>query len=116
MAARMSAGSVSCARRGAAARRRRKTRLGTRRMALRKGVRVGYVPQDPVFAPGRSVEEVVLDALRGDATLEDYEKSARVAQALGKAGFADRAQATDALSGGWRKRLAIARELAAEPD
>src|SRR5512140_195826 len=53
---------------------------GTR--ALRKGVRVGYVPQDPVFAPGRSVEEVVLDALRGDATLDDYEKSARVAQAL----------------------------------
>src|SRR5438067_5164007 len=81
---------------------------GTR--ALRKGVRVGYVPQDAVFTPGRSVEEVVLDALRGDATLEDYEKSARVAQALGKAGFADRAQATDALSGGWRKRLAIARE------
>ena len=29
---------------------------GTR--ALRKGVRVGYVPQDPVFAPGKSVEEV----------------------------------------------------------
>src|SRR5439155_3368903 len=33
---------------------------GTR--ALRKGVRVGYVPQDPVFAPGKSVEEVLLDA------------------------------------------------------
>ena len=32
---------------------------GTR--ALRKGVRVGYVPQDPVFAPGRTVEEVVIE-------------------------------------------------------
>ena len=84
---------------------------GTR--ALRKGVRVGYVPQDPVFAPGRTVEEVVIENALAE---EEYERHARAAQALGKAGFTDRAQLTDALSGGWRKRLAIARELAAEPD
>jgi ATP-binding cassette subfamily F protein uup len=87
---------------------------GTR--ALRKGVRVGYVPQDPMFAPGRSVEDVLLDALADDVTLDDHEKHARAAVALGKAGFADRDQQTDVLSGGWRKRLAIARELAREPD
>jgi len=86
---------------------------GTR--AVRKGVRIGYVPQDAVFTPGLSVEEVMLDALSGEP-LEDYEKASRVARALGKAGFTDRALATDALSGGWRKRLAIARELALEPD
>src|SRR6266487_7130804 len=78
---------------------------GTR--ALRKGVRVGYVPQDPVFAPGRSVEEVVLENVGGDE--DDYEKSARAARALGKAGFTDRATPTEALSGGSRKCLAIAR-------
>jgi ATP-binding cassette subfamily F protein uup len=87
---------------------------GTR--ALRKGVRVGYVPQDPVFAPGKTVEDVLLDALANDATLEDYEKGARVGKALGKAGFVDRMLATEALSGGWRKRLAIAKELVVEPD
>src|SRR6476619_429094 len=86
---------------------------GTR--AVRKGVRIGYVPQDAVFTPGLSVEEVVLDALSG-APLDDYEQASRIARALGKAGFTDRSLATDALSGGWRKRLAIARELALEPD
>ena len=33
---------------------------------LRKGVRVGYVAQDPLFAPGLSVEEVVLEAFAGE--------------------------------------------------
>src|SRR6266849_1944651 len=87
---------------------------GTR--AVRKGVRIGYVPQDPVFTPGKSVEDVLLDALHDDHALDDYDKSSRIARALGKAGFTDRAVATDALSGGWRKRLAIARELVLEPD
>jgi ABC transport system ATP-binding/permease protein len=87
---------------------------GTR--AVRKGVRIGYVPQDAVFTPGMTVEDVLLDALQNDATLDDYEKSSRIARALGKAGFDDRSVATDSLSGGWRKRLAIARELALEPD
>ena len=87
---------------------------GTR--ALRKGVRIGYVPQDPVFTPGLTVEEVLLDAIANDATLEDYERTSRVAVALGKSGFNDRSLQTDILSGGWRKRLAIARELVREPD
>jgi ATP-binding cassette subfamily F protein uup len=88
------------------------TDSGTR--AARRGIRIGYVPQDPVFAPGKSVEEVLLETLSDD--LDDYEKTSRIARALGKAGFTDRTLATDALSGGWRKRLAIARELVLEPD
>ena len=87
---------------------------GTR--AVRKGVRVGYVPQDAVFTPGMSIEEVLVDAMQHETRLDDHEKSSRIARALGKAGFTDRSIATDALSGGWRKRLAIARELALEPD
>jgi ABC transport system ATP-binding/permease protein len=87
---------------------------GTR--AMRKGVRVGYVAQDPVFAPGKSVEDVLLEALHDDHRLEDYEKHARAGLVLGKAGFLDPDQRTEVLSGGWRKRLAIARELVREPD
>ncbi len=87
---------------------------GTR--APRKGVRIGYVPQDPVFAPGKTVEDVLLEALANDATLDDHEKHARAALTLGKAGFNEQQARTETLSGGWRKRLAIARELVREPD
>ncbi len=81
--------------------------------SLRGGVRVGYVPQDPVFPTGRTVEGVVMAALAG---VDEEDRPGRVAQALGHAGFADGRAAVDALSGGWRKRLAIARELVAAPD
>jgi len=84
--------------------------------AVRKSVRIGYVPQDPVFAHGKTIEEVLLEGLENDHILDDYGKQTRVAIALGKSGFMDRTQDTATLSGGWRKRLAIARELAREPD
>jgi ATP-binding cassette subfamily F protein uup len=84
--------------------------------AVRKGVRVGYVPQDPVFAPGKSVHDVVLGALADDHRHEDYEKDALVSVTLRKAGFNDPDAATETLSGGWRKRLAIAHEMVREPD
>src|SRR3954470_10262625 len=57
--------------------------------AVRKGVQVGYVPQAPVFAPGKTVEEVVFEALADDHRHEEYEKHAMVAVTLRKAGFND---------------------------
>src|SRR6267378_1054633 len=84
---------------------------GTR--SLRGGVRVGYVPQDPVFAGGGTVADVVRAALDG---VDEKDRPGRVAQALGRAGFTDARAEVDTLSGGWKKRLAIARELAAAPD
>ena len=84
---------------------------GTR--SLRGGVRVGYVPQDPVFPAARTVADVVLAAL---THVDEDDRPSRLAQALGRAGFADGRAEIDTLSGGWRKRLAIARELAAAPD
>ena len=86
---------------------------GTR--AARKRLRIGYVPQDPVFAAGASVGSVLRQAL-DDQHLDPHEIDGRVAVAMGKAGFADEAQETNTLSGGWTKRLAIARELVREPE
>jgi len=81
--------------------------------SLRGGVRVGYVPQDPVFSTGRTVDDVVLGALAG---IDEEDRPGRLAHALSRAGFADGRANVDTLSGGWKKRLAIARELAAAPD
>src|SRR3989338_811885 len=80
--------------------------------SLRGGVRVGYVPQDPVFPAGRTVDDVVLAALAG---VDEEDRPGRLAQALGRAGLTDGRADVDTLSGGWKKRLAIARELAAAP-
>ena len=84
---------------------------GTR--SVRGGVRVGYVPQDPVLPPGGTVEDAVAAAL--DAVDAD-DRPGRIALGLGLAGFPDGRADVNTLSGGSQKRLAIARELAAKPE
>lgn len=82
---------------------------------LRKLARVGYVPQTPDFEPGLTVHDVLIGALAGEL-LEEYEKAGMVAETLGRAGFDDPHQRVETLSGGWKKRLAIAREWVCQPD
>jgi ATP-binding cassette subfamily F protein uup len=86
---------------------------GTR--TCRRTARLGYVTQDDVFAPGETPRTVVLAALAGDA-VEEHEREVRAAATLTQVGFTDPDQPADTLSGGWRKRLALARELARQPD
>jgi ATP-binding cassette subfamily F protein uup len=73
---------------------------------------VGYVPQDPVFPEGQTIEAVVSASRRDEA----HEAAGAIAVALGRAGFDDPAQDVRTLSGGWKKRLAIVRELVLAPD
>jgi ABC transport system ATP-binding/permease protein len=83
--------------------------------SLRKGARLGYVEQDARFQSDLTVERVLLDAL-AETQHDDSERHARVSAIVAKMSFPDREQPAGSLSGGWRKRLALARELVREPD
>ena len=84
-------------------------------VAVRKNARVSGVEQNSEFAEGDTVRSVV-DAALDRAKVTEGERAGRKAEILGRAGFADVDAAAAALSGGWRKRLAIVEALVQRPD
>jgi ATP-binding cassette subfamily F protein uup len=84
-------------------------------VAVRKGTRLNYVAQISDFAARVSIRSVIMGALER-AAVPESERAARFAQTLGRAGFADLEAEAATLSGGWRKRLAIAEALVQAPD
>ncbi len=84
-------------------------------VSLRKLVTTGYVPQDPVFDSDITVAAVLEAALAG-RHLEEYERESIVEITLSRFGFSDPTVRALSLSGGWRKRLAIAQAVIASPD
>jgi ATP-binding cassette subfamily F protein uup len=84
-------------------------------VATRKGTRLSYVAQISEFAPGVTIRSVIERALERVAGPES-ERDSRLAETLGRAGFSDLTGEAATLSGGWRKRLAIAEALVQAPD
>ena len=84
-------------------------------VALRKRARLSHVQQESQFAAALTVRVVIEAALERSAVPAD-ERPARFAETLGRAGFEDLEVKAESLSGGWRKRLAIAEALVQQPD
>ncbi len=81
----------------------------------RRDLRMVYLAQEDTFPEGETVG-AVLDAAMGGDRLEDYERTAQKAIVMAKTGLQDESFRVDSLSGGWKKRLALARALARRPE
>lgn len=81
------------------------------RISKRQGLIVGYASQSPEFDP-LSLEEILMSVCSGDET----ELLTRARILLSKMQFTDFEQNAQKLSGGWKKRLDIARALMLQPD
>ena len=83
--------------------------------AVRKLARIAYVPQDSLFESADTVRSV-LHAAVDPLPLDDLEKSNRVDTTVSRVGFENADAPAASLSGGWKKRLAIAAALITNPD
>ncbi len=92
-------------------------------VSFRKRARIGYVHQISDFAAGITARQIIEAALDRAGT-SSLEREQRLRETLGRAGFGED-DTTDnpgmereaaSLSGGWRKRLAIAEALVIGPD
>src|SRR6267142_3580187 len=84
-------------------------------VALRKRARMAKVAQVSEFAPVETVRSVIDNAMH-EANVPEVEHASRFAETLGRTGFTDLDASAATLSGGWKKRLAVAAALVQAPD
>jgi ATP-binding cassette subfamily F protein uup len=92
-----------------------RVRPDTGEVAIRKRTRLSSVAQNSEFPPEATIRSVIAGAL-DRAEVPQKDRASRIAEPLGRAGFTEMDTPTAALSGGWRKRLAIVEGLVQAPD
>lgn len=83
-------------------------------LSFQRGLRIGYLEQVPQFTKDATVLSSVLEASNDPY---EWEEISRASQILSKLNLSENEEtAIDQLSGGWKKRVALARELFRQPD
>jgi ATP-binding cassette subfamily F protein uup len=81
----------------------------------RKHLKTAYLAQEQDYSPDDSCHDIVIASLADDPLSPD-EKNYKADLALSRVGFTNLEARVRDLSGGWKKRLALAAELIKEPD
>lgn len=86
-------------------------------LSVQRGLRIGYLEQVPQFSDGATVHSSVME---GSQDPYDWEEIARADEIMSKLSLTEGEVNPDKLvadlSGGWKKRVALARELIKQPN
>lgn len=81
-------------------------------LSFQKGLRVGFLEQVPFFKDGLTVASAILQDTPEDA----WESIGHANELMSRLSLSEPDAPVAKLSGGWKKRVALARELAKKPD
>ena len=82
-------------------------------VTAKRGLKTAYVAQADTFETGRSIREILTNAV---GRVQHASDLGRIEALIGKAQFPDPDAQAVSLSGGWKKRLAICVEIIKEPE
>ena len=83
-------------------------------LSMRRNLKIGYLPQVCEF-PDQHPMDILLENLNANTEMPDYEKEVLAKTWMSKLGFSGVESSAARLSGGWKKRLMLAKEMVASP-